>query len=116
MAKQAEIIKRILQSIGVVGTGEGVSAEDGSKTLTIALSVQDELSRKQIVWWPDLNCVPTEAENAYVGVIGGYCIDEFGLIGEDAARAERSHDKGLDTLNELGKNIPNGETVEAEYF
>lgn len=113
---QADIIKRVLNSIGVTGTAESVSGDDGSRVLTIANSVQSELSFKQIIWWPDLDCVPVEAENSFVGVIGGYCIDEFGLIGEDAARAERSHDKGLDTLNELGKEQKSGEPVQAEYL
>lgn len=116
MATQNDIIKRVLQVLGVIGIGESVSADDGNRVLKIAQSTQEELSMKQEIWWNDLDCVPLEAENAFVDVIAGNCVTTFGLIGEDAARAERNHDRGTETISELNVQMPNGEVVEAEYF
>ena len=113
---QADIIKSVLEELGVLGVGQVVSPEDAAKVEKKALSIQEELSVKNKIWWPDLDCVPLEAENAFIDIIAGLCVNTFGLVGEDAARAERNHDKGMETLNELRMPNVSGEQVEMSSY
>lgn len=77
MASQADLVRRVLEELVELGTGESVDPNDNKKVIEQYASVHEDLERRHLVDWALTDDIPSGAIDAMVLLVAYRCARSF---------------------------------------
>jgi hypothetical protein len=98
---QAELVQAIAENLGVVGAGQGVTAEDSVIIVRRLQPKNEELNARAICYIPDLEDIEDAFFLPFAAVMAAELAGAFGIIGGQKQALEKDATKAEQTLRDV---------------
>lgn len=98
---QAELVQAIAENLGVVGAGQGVTAEDSVIIVRRLQPKNEELNARAICYIPDLEDIDDAFFLPFAAVMAAELAGAFGIIGGQKQALEKDATKAEQTLRDV---------------
>lgn len=112
----SDLVQKVLGNLGIVAAGQDPSPEDTAKVANNLDAIFALLAAREIVQVPDTNSIPLAWFLPLAACAAFELIEEFGIVGEEAAVLEKKSIVAEARLKVMLRGRPTYEALKADWL